>query len=230
MTKDVREWVWVSLWWDPTAKTEDFGSDQPASLAAFNNGVWKNYKMCVVSALAEKDPQPWATYTGSNETLAESIKAVYDAIQKEVDTGAESDPAALTTLFDDPPVPLELPGASPGRSADAAVVPTLTVSSAHHLRGEITGGMDLHFGQTNRTTSFSAERMDRLSLVLASVRRTHHTAFALATYTHCAAVGLAGHGFPRHADLNVPKLVLSSPPARARPREPHSEPGVGRRR
>ncbi|MGX9574287.1 hypothetical protein ACWUKX_16755 [Mesorhizobium sp. f-mel] len=111
VTKDVREWVWVSLWWDPNAKTEDFGSDQPASLAAFNNGVWKNYKMCVVSAFAEKDPQPWASYTGSNDTLAASIKAVYDAIQKEIDTGAESDPSALATLFDTPPVPLELPGA-----------------------------------------------------------------------------------------------------------------------
>ena len=111
MTKDVREWVWVSLWWDPNAKTEDFGADQPAAIANFNNGVWRNYKMCVVSALAEKDPQPWASYTGSADTLAGSIKAVYDAIQKQIDTGTESDPASLATLFDPVPVPLELPGA-----------------------------------------------------------------------------------------------------------------------
>ena len=108
VTKDVREWVWVSLWWDPNAATEDFGSDQPASLASFNNGVWKNYKLCVSSAFAEQDPAPWSTYEQGKPGLAASLKAVSDAIEAEIDSGSQSDPAALALLFDPVPTPIEL--------------------------------------------------------------------------------------------------------------------------
>lgn len=116
VTKDVREWVWVSLWWDPNAKTEDFGSDQPETLANYNHGVWANYKMCVTSAFAEKDAEPWTSFNGSRPELGASIKAVYDAIQKQIDSGASSDATALGTLFRPPftppaPVPLEIAGA-----------------------------------------------------------------------------------------------------------------------
>jgi hypothetical protein len=83
VTKDVREWVWISLWWDPDA-AKDFGADRPASIDRFNNGVWKNYKMCVASSFAEGDPTPWASYTGAQASLGESIKAVYDAIQDQI--------------------------------------------------------------------------------------------------------------------------------------------------
>jgi hypothetical protein len=86
VTKDVREWVWVSLWWSPGAGN-DFGADKPASIATYNGGVWNNYKMCVASAFDEGDPQPWGHYSGSHATLSQSIKAMYDAIQSHVDRG-----------------------------------------------------------------------------------------------------------------------------------------------
>ncbi|MGB0506192.1 MAG: hypothetical protein ACPGGK_08340 [Pikeienuella sp.] len=61
VTKEVREWVWVSLWWDPQAQL-DFGADKPDTLAAFNDGVWDNYKMCANTSFAEGDQQPWSAY------------------------------------------------------------------------------------------------------------------------------------------------------------------------
>lgn len=87
-TKDVREWVWVSLWWDPNA-TNDYGADRPASIDAYNGGVWKNYKMCVVTAFTEDDSQPWKTYTGSMKSLGGSIQSAYQALQEQISDGAD---------------------------------------------------------------------------------------------------------------------------------------------
>ena len=87
-TKDVREWVWVSLWWDPNAK-DDFGADRPAFLDKYNDGVWKNYKMCVATAFAEEDTQPWKSYTGPTKSLGDSIQSTYEALQKQIDEGAK---------------------------------------------------------------------------------------------------------------------------------------------
>lgn len=111
VTKDVREWVWVSLWWDSNAST-DFGADRPASLDSLNGGVWKNYKMCVNSSFRERDPQPWSHYTGPQASLGASIKAVYDAIQAQIDTGSVSRPQDFQTFFrpEQIPNPLHLPG------------------------------------------------------------------------------------------------------------------------
>jgi hypothetical protein len=86
VTKDVREWVWISLWWSPDS-SKDFGADRPASLASFNGGVWANYKMCVGTAFDEADPQPWSSYMAAQPTLGTSIKAVYDRIQAQIDNG-----------------------------------------------------------------------------------------------------------------------------------------------
>lgn len=107
VTKDVREWVWVSLWWDPEPNT-DFGADRPASIASFNNGVWSNYKMCVNSSFAEKDPAPWTPYTGTQASLGDSIKAVYDAIADQLANGASSRPAEFTAFFGPMAQPLHL--------------------------------------------------------------------------------------------------------------------------
>lgn len=87
VTKDVREWVWVSLWWSPEARA-DFGEDQPSSIGQFNNGVWRNYKMCVGSSFDEGDPEPWSHYA-ANSTLGGSVRAVYEAIQNHVDNGVQ---------------------------------------------------------------------------------------------------------------------------------------------
>lgn len=56
MTKELRHWVWVSLWWseDPD---NDFGADRPESFEALGS-VWKNYKMCVVTDYLEGDADP----------------------------------------------------------------------------------------------------------------------------------------------------------------------------
>ncbi len=110
VTKDVREWVWVSLWWDPNAST-DFGADRPASIDNFNGGVWKNYKMCVVSSFAEKDPAPWSQFTGSQQSLGDSIKAVFDAIQADNTRGAKTHVGDLAIWLRSVPNPLHLAGA-----------------------------------------------------------------------------------------------------------------------
>jgi hypothetical protein len=93
VTKDVREWVWISLWWSPDA-AKDFGGDKPASIAKYNGGVWNNYKMCVGSAFEEGDPQPWSSYAAGQPTLGGSIKATYDAIQAHIDSGVTGNLAA----------------------------------------------------------------------------------------------------------------------------------------
>ena len=86
VTKDVREWVWVSLWWSPDPAS-DFGADRPAGIAKHNSGVWSNYKMCVASSFDEGDPQPWSHYSGKQDTLGRSIRATFEAIQAHVSKG-----------------------------------------------------------------------------------------------------------------------------------------------
>jgi hypothetical protein len=108
VTKDVREWVWVSLWWDPNAR-EDFGADRPAAIADFNGGVWANYKLCVNSSFAEKDPTPWASYTGPQASLGASIEAVYDAIQNEIDNGTSLSRDEFVNFFGGAPNPFTFP-------------------------------------------------------------------------------------------------------------------------
>ncbi|NKB62943.1 MAG: hypothetical protein GKR95_15435 [Gammaproteobacteria bacterium] len=109
VTKDVREWVWISLWWDPDSN-EDFGADRPNSIDSLNNGVWKNYKMCVNSSFAEGDTSPWSHYTGTQDSLGDSIKAVYDAIQDQIDNGAIDRPEDFQHFFGQSP-PANLPHA-----------------------------------------------------------------------------------------------------------------------
>lgn len=47
MTKDLREWMWITLWWSDKPD-EDFGADRPDTLAALG-APWNQYKMCVVT-------------------------------------------------------------------------------------------------------------------------------------------------------------------------------------
>ncbi len=60
MTKELRHWQWVTLWWsdDPDS---DFGADRPATFDALPS-PWRNYKMCVVVDYAEVDPDPVARF------------------------------------------------------------------------------------------------------------------------------------------------------------------------
>ncbi|MDB4938869.1 MAG: hypothetical protein JWP87_5841 [Labilithrix sp.] len=50
MTKELRDWAWITLWWSSEPDT-DFGADRPASLGS----PWGHYKMCVVTSYEEKD-------------------------------------------------------------------------------------------------------------------------------------------------------------------------------
>ena len=53
ITKELRKWLWVTIWWAPDGDG-DFGADRPADLEA--DPIFRHYKMCVVSAHEERDP------------------------------------------------------------------------------------------------------------------------------------------------------------------------------
>ena len=89
VTKDVREWVWVSLWWDPDPRA-DFGADAPVGeLREFNHGVWTNYKMCVQSAFVEGDTQPGSHYAATHASLDKSLDATLNAVLDQIQNGGQ---------------------------------------------------------------------------------------------------------------------------------------------
>jgi hypothetical protein len=73
MTKELDHWLWVTLWWSPRPD-DDFGADRPPSIAALG-GPWANYKMCVVTAFREGDPDPRGGAT--EPSLAEALAAAH---------------------------------------------------------------------------------------------------------------------------------------------------------
>jgi hypothetical protein len=75
LTKDLRDWFWISLWWSPDPDS-DFGADRPTHLANVNKGAWKNYKMCVVAAYEEQDKDPTGKIT--QPSLKDAIAAAHD--------------------------------------------------------------------------------------------------------------------------------------------------------
>lgn len=79
ITKELRHWTWVSLWWSPDP-TSDFGADRPPEAEGIR-GVFRNYKMCVVTDFAETDQDPGGAYRRDprTETLAASLDASHAA-------------------------------------------------------------------------------------------------------------------------------------------------------
>ncbi len=73
MTKELRHWQWVTLWWSDRPDT-DFGADRPAALAATANPVFANYKMCVVDGYTEEDADPAAGFADT-PSLAAALRA-----------------------------------------------------------------------------------------------------------------------------------------------------------
>lgn len=55
MTKELRHWLWVSLWWSDKPN-EDFGADRPAYFDELPT-AWSNYKMCAVVDYFESDEE-----------------------------------------------------------------------------------------------------------------------------------------------------------------------------
>ena len=72
ITKELRHWVWTTIWWSPNGD-EDFGQDRPDSIKQLG-GPWKNYKMCIVTDFDEKDPDPRGGFDGS---LGDALEAVH---------------------------------------------------------------------------------------------------------------------------------------------------------
>ena len=69
MSKELDHWMWITLWWSPNPDT-DFGADRPASIG----GVFRNYKMCVVTSYVERDAD---TRGGQPGSLGDAIEAVH---------------------------------------------------------------------------------------------------------------------------------------------------------
>jgi mono/diheme cytochrome c family protein len=69
MTKELRHWQWITLWWSDQPD-RDFGTDRPAALG----GVWKNYKMCVADGFKEEDIDPAARFA-ELPSLADALRA-----------------------------------------------------------------------------------------------------------------------------------------------------------
>lgn len=73
MTKELRHWAWVSLWWSDTP-TNDFGADRPEGFRSAVEPVWQNYKLCTVTDYVEGDADPAARF-GEAPTLAAALTA-----------------------------------------------------------------------------------------------------------------------------------------------------------
>lgn len=90
LTKDIAEWMWVSLWWS-TTPDQDFGEDRPVIFKNLGpvgaEAVWDNYKMCVTSTFDEGDPDMKRRLNG--------LKA--DALPPAHDTSLDA--ALLTTAY-----------------------------------------------------------------------------------------------------------------------------------
>jgi hypothetical protein len=55
-TKELRHWVWITLWWSDRPDS-DFGADRPASIT----GPWRNYKMCVATTFEADGAPTWCS-------------------------------------------------------------------------------------------------------------------------------------------------------------------------
>lgn len=73
VTKELRDWVWVTLWWSDRPD-EDFGADRPEAIRALG-APWTSYKMAVVTAFDEGDPDARGGYRGS---LGDALEAVHE--------------------------------------------------------------------------------------------------------------------------------------------------------
>lgn len=70
MTKELRHWLWITLWWSDQPNV-DFGADRPAGFSAIDP-VWSHYKMAVTVDHEEGDPDPAGAF-GSTPTLAAAL-------------------------------------------------------------------------------------------------------------------------------------------------------------
>lgn len=74
MTKEIRHWQWITLWWSDDADT-DFGADRPQMIRDGLDPVFQNYKMCVVDSFEEGDPDAPGRFQDA-PSLAAALRAV----------------------------------------------------------------------------------------------------------------------------------------------------------
>jgi mono/diheme cytochrome c family protein len=74
MTKELRHWQWISLWWSDQPDV-DFGADRPPLVRDQLEPVWKNYKMCVVAQYDERDADAAGRYPEA-PTLSAVLQAI----------------------------------------------------------------------------------------------------------------------------------------------------------
>jgi len=77
VTKELREWLWITLWWSDSPDT-DFGQDRPEEIKALP-GPWAHYKMNVSVAYKEMDADPRGGFGGS---LGDALAAAYGGVGK----------------------------------------------------------------------------------------------------------------------------------------------------
>ena len=75
MTKELRHWQWITLFWSDTPDT-DFGEDRPEGFLEGLDPVWGNYKMCSVVWYTEEDPDPVGRLRERFPSLAGALAAV----------------------------------------------------------------------------------------------------------------------------------------------------------
>ena len=73
MTKELRHWTWITMWWHPEPDT-DFGADRPQTITDIGGEIWGNYKMCVVMDYEERDDDPGDNFD-AHPTLAAALRA-----------------------------------------------------------------------------------------------------------------------------------------------------------
>jgi mono/diheme cytochrome c family protein len=78
MTKELRHWVWITLWWSDNPDS-DFGADRPAAVREKLDPVWSNYKMGVVVDYDERDPNPGLWFT-DKPSLADALNVANDGL------------------------------------------------------------------------------------------------------------------------------------------------------
>ncbi len=77
MTKELREWVWITLWWSPRPD-QDFGEDRPEAIRALG-GPWSHYKMCVVTAFDEQ-----GGFTEAERAAYPTLAAAFDGANSQL--------------------------------------------------------------------------------------------------------------------------------------------------
>lgn len=75
MTKELRHWQWITLFWSDTPE-RDFGEDRPDGFLDGLDPVWGHYKMCAVTWYEEGDPEPAARFEDDFPSLAAALRAV----------------------------------------------------------------------------------------------------------------------------------------------------------